>query len=356
MIPPESKSSPLPGPADDGAASTADFVCVVVINWNGWLDTIVCLESLFAVTGSAIRVVVCDNGSTDQSYQELANWLASHVFAIQSKAASENPAQRSMSFAFSCEGDRRVQSIQLLGMPENLGYAGALNRGIVFGQQAFGARSFWLLNNDVKVMPDALTYLVQGKNAMPGIGLCGSVLLDWDYPECVQAIGGIFRRHLAVGYHMTTFPDAASSDSGVFLGIDYPVGASLFVTAEYLDAVGFMDEKYFLYYEEMDWVERGRRHGFRPAVALKSLVQHKEGASTGSHGGARGKSLLSERYGVINRLRITRKFWPAFLPVVWMSLWLVFLDRVVHGEWARARLILRLMFEPRQWLGDNGAC
>lgn len=355
MIPPESKSSQLLGP-DDGAASEADFVCVVVVNWNGWLDTIVCLESLFAVTGHTIRVVVCDNASTDQSYEELANWLASHVFASQSNDAFENSDQRSMFFAFSCEGCSSVQSIQLIGMPKNLGYAGALNRGIVFGQQAFGARSFWLLNNDVKVMPDALTYLVQGKNAVQGIGLCGSVLLDWNSTKCVQAIGGIFRRHLAVGYHMTAFPDVASSDHNVFLGIDYPVGASLFVTKEFLDSVGLMDETYFLYYEEMDWVERGRRHGFRPAVALKSLVQHKEGASTGSHGGVRNKSILSERYGVVNRLRITRKFWPAFLPLVWMSLWLVVLDRVVHGEWARAQLILRLMFAPRQWLGDNCSC
>lgn len=134
------------------------------------------------------------------------------------------------------------------------------------------------------------------------------------------------------------------------LDIDYPVGASLLVDEEYLERVGPMEESYFLYYEEMDWVERGRRFGYRPVVALGSRLRHKEGASTGSRGGVRHKSLLSERHGVVNRLRITRRFWPAYLPVVWASLWLVIGDRLVHREFARAALVLRLMFSPRLWL------
>jgi hypothetical protein len=60
--------------------------------------------------------------------------------------------------------------------------------------------------------------------------------------------------------------------------------------------------------------------------------------------------LLSERYGVINRLRITRKFWPWFLPVVWISLAAVVLDRLLHRENARALLVLRLMASPSLWL------
>ena len=97
-----------------------------------------------------------------------------------------------------------------------------------------------------------------------------------------------------------------------------------------------------------------RRLGFRPAVALRSRLRHKEGASTGSHGGVRHKSLLSEHYGVINRLRITRKFWPHHLPGVWLSLALVVLDRLVHGELERAALVLRLMFAPAKWRRDRG--
>lgn len=300
-------------------------VCVVVVNWNGWRDTIVCLRSLFALTGHPTHIVVVDNGSTDGSAEHLSRWL--------DEEASPPP-----------------DAVHVLCLPKNLGYAGALNRGIAWAREKFGARSFWLLNNDIRVEPDALRSLVEAHDAVPDAGLCGSVLLEWDQPATVQAIGGAYSKVLAVGRHLRELPRLGPPDSQVCLDVDYPVGASLFVEQDYLDKVGPMDAGYFLYYEEMDWVERGRRQGFRPVIALGSRLFHKEGASTGSHGGARGLSMLSERYGVVNRLRITRKLWLPYLPLVWLSLWAVVLDRLAHREGKRAALVLRLMFSPSLWL------
>lgn len=326
-------------------------ICIVVINWNGWQDTIFCLRSLFVVSENYIEIVVCDNGSSDDSFARLTEWVMSEGGVdSQSHGAVGEGAQ---GLHFEGNFSNALKSIHLLRLPKNMGYAGAINRCITWGREALMARDFWLLNNDVKVDPQALAQLVAATHSAPDIGLCGSVLLDWDHPETVQAIGGVFRRYLATGWHKKKLSADADRHQDIFFDIDYPVGASLFVTHDYLEAVGLMDDAYFLYYEEMDWVERGRRHGFRPAVALKSLVQHKEGASTGSHGGVRSKSLLSEHYGVVNRLRITRKFWPLYLPVVWMSLWLVVLNRVLHGEWARAKLVLQLMFQPERWMRDK---
>lgn len=329
------------------------MIHVVVINWNGWRDTVSCVDSIFSLPGPHFSLTICDNGSSDDSFERLSDWLAGK----SDIAVHNNPAVGENAQAIHFEGNfsNVLKSIYLLRLPENFGYAGGINRSIAWGQEVLGSRDFWLLNNDVKVDPQALVTLVAATSSAPEIGLCGSVLLDWDHPECIQAIGGIYRRPLAVGWHKKKFPSGKARHGDIFFSIDYPVGASLFVTHEYLEAVGLMDEDYFLYYEEMDWVERGRRHGFRPAVALKSLVHHKEGASTGSHGGVRNKSLLSEHYGVINRLRITRKFWPHFLPVVWSSLLLVVLDRLIHSEWARARLVLQLMFEPQHWIRDKSA-
>lgn len=322
-----------------------------IINWNGWRDTVTCVESIFKLTGPPFQLVICDNGSSDDSFKCLSSWLVSEAGIISQSHL--DPGADVQVIRFEGPFSPMLKTIHLLRLPKNMGYAGAINRCITWGGEALRARDFWLLNNDVKVDPQALAQLIAVTRSAPDIGLCGSVLLDWDHPESVQAIGGVFRRYLAVGWHMKQLPAGADRLQDVFFDIDYPVGASLFVTHDYVEAVGLMDDAYFLYYEEMDWVERGRRHGFRPAVALKSLVQHKEGASTGSHGGVRRKSLLSEHYGVVNRLRITRKFWPLYLPVVWMSLWLVVLDRVVHCEWTRARLVLQLMFEPQRWIRDK---
>lgn len=310
-----------------GLASNPSAVCAVVVNWNGWRDTLVCLESLFALRPPPIRVVVCDNASTDDSVSRITEWLHARL----------------------SQPHDGVLSADVLPLPENLGYAGGINAGIRWARERWTPRGFWLLNNDVKAEPGSLAALLAAHASVPRAGICGSVLLEWDEPERVQAVAGVFRRWLGVGSHATEVPAGVEAS----VDVDYPVGASMYVASDYLDDVGLMDPSYFLYCEEMDWAERGRRRGYRPLVALRSRLLHKEGASTGSRGGVRHKSLLSERYGVINRLRITRKLWPAWLPVVWSSLALVVVDRAVHGEWGRAALVLRLMFSPRQWLAGG---
>lgn len=318
-------------------------VCVVVVNWNGWRDTFVCLESLLALEGAPVRVVVCDNASTDLSVPELERYL-------RVRLPHWRPAAGEPGFFDPQPGDG-VRSVHLLRLPDNLGYAGGINAGIEWARKRWTFRGFWLLNNDVQAQPEALTAMLAAHRSVSDAGICGSVLLEWDEPVRIQAVAGIYRRWLGVGWHDKELP----ADGGdVSLAVDYPVGASMYVGSDYLDNVGFMDPSYFLYCEEMDWAERGRRQGYRALVALRSRLRHKEGASTGSRGGVRNKSLLSERYGVINRLRITRKFWPHYLPMVWSSLLLVVFDRLVHGEIARAGLVLRLMFSP--WLWVPGRC
>lgn len=310
-----------------GAGEPADVsaICAIVVNWNGWRDTVACLASLFALGRPHLRVVVCDNASSDGSVAELENYLRERMM----------------------RPGAGVLSAHVLPLPANLGYAGALNAGIAWARQRWTPRGFWLLNNDVEAQPGALEALVAAHASVPRAGICGSVLLDWDAPDRVQAVAGVYHRWLGVGSHDRLL---TADDGDVRLAVDYPVGASMYVSADYLDQVGPMDPGYFLYYEEMDWAERGRRQGYQPIVALRSRLRHKEGASTGSRGGVRNKSMLSERHGVVNRLRTTRKFWPHWLPVVWCSLALVVADRLLHGETARAWLVLRLMFSPRQWL------
>lgn len=302
-------------------AGAPDAVSAVVVNWNGWRDTTVCLASLLAQQEVDLRIVVTDNGSSDGSLERLGEWMSGRT-------------------------DAERERLHLLPLPRNLGYAGGLNAGIAWARAHWRARIFWLLNNDLQAEPGALRELLAAHARVPRAGIGGSVLMEWDDPSQVQAVGGRYRKWLGVGWHEK---GPVEAPDGVCLALDYPVGASLLVKQDYLDRVGPLEDSYFLYGEEVDWVERGRRLGYVPVIALRSRLRHKEGASTGSMGGVRGKSLLSERYGVVNRLRVTRRFWPWLLPVVWSSLLLVALDRMVHGEWARARLVLRLMFSPREW-------
>jgi len=214
-----------------------------IINWNGWRDTVTCVLSLLKPSGPSFQLVICDNGSSDDSFQCLSNWLSSEMGAISLSHTKLDVGAHVIRFngPFSLA----LNTIYLLRLPKNLGYAGAINRCITWGQEALSARDFWLLNNDVKVNPQALEELIAVARSAPDIGLCGSVLLDWDHPETVQAIGGVYRRCLAVGRHMQVLPAGSNKDGDAFFDIDYPVGASLFVKHDYLEAVGLMDDGYW---------------------------------------------------------------------------------------------------------------
>lgn len=324
---------------------TEEPILAAVINWNGWRDTLVCADSLRGMPGPPFHLLLCDNGSTDGSYEHLCAWARGSLGNAAESAPAPPAAGEVVSF-HPRSGCGAVQAVHVMRLPRNMGYSGAINRCIEWGSRALAPWCYWLLNNDLAVEQDALAKLVAAVAGEPRVGLCGSVLLEWDEPHPVQAIGGVFHRALAVGSHLKQLPASVAPGQDLFYGIDYPVGASMLATRAFVESVGLMDESYFLYYEEMDWAERGRACGFRPAVALRSRVRHKEGASTGSTGQVRGKSMLSEYYGVVNRLRFTRKFSPRLLPVVWLSLLLVAFDRAVHREWRRAALVLRLMLWP----------
>jgi hypothetical protein len=130
--------------------ANASAVCAVVVNWNGWRDTVVCLESLFALGGTPMHVVVCDNGSTDGSVPELERHLRARLPHWQR-------AEPGIGFVDAQPG-AGVRSVHLLSLPRNLGYAGGLNAGIEWARQQWAPRGYWLLNNDVQAQPGRSTH------------------------------------------------------------------------------------------------------------------------------------------------------------------------------------------------------
>lgn len=341
----------------------AHVILVVVVNWNGAAHTAACLDSLAQQRDASFDLVVCDNASGDGSPQAIQDHIARQWGWRECDLPGTSPRAQTdavavTGFGPAAESDPRTSTgasghppawrhLWLWTLPRNRGYAGGANAVVRWGLPA-GYEGFWILNNDLSLAPDALAQVLVAAAQNPRRGPIGSVLMQWDQPEQLQALAGRYRRALAVGVHRMTWPD---QDSPVLEPVDYPVGACLYAGRALLEQVGLMDEDYFLYYEEIDWAERARRAGFLPAVALRSRARHREGASTGSPRGVRNKSLLSEHFGAVNRLRVTRRFWPWLWPVVWASLGAVVVERLLHGEWARAGTVLQVMLGRRSLPG-----
>jgi len=330
---------------------------VVLLNWNGWGDTLECLESLLRGDYAGLRVVVCDNGSTDGSLTYLKAWAAGELDVLPSAAGE----LRGLSFppvpkpvpcreltraqAEAGEGGEDDCPLLLVDNGENLGFAGGNNVGLRYLLQRDDFAFAWLLNNDTVVNRDALSQLVARAEQSPGAGMIGSTLLHYHRPSRVQAFGGAYYcRWIGLPWHLGRLHNVGDPvDVGqVERRMDYVVGASVLVTRSFLREIGPLCEDYFLYFEELDWALRGAGR-FTLAWAQQSLVYHKVGASIGTSSNPANKSVTCDYWNARNRIFFTRRWFPYALPTVYLALVGTLLTRVMLGRWDRVGMLHTLL-------------
>jgi len=269
-------------------------VAVLLLNWNNWKDTNECLESVFQTSGVPYRIVVCDNGSQDNSLNHIATWAqsAGKPYVLLSRTEAETggaPADDS--------------PLVLIQTGANLGFAGGNNVGLRYCLAKGGFDYVWVLNNDTVVAPDALHHLVARMQQDKAVGMCGSKLIFYHQRDRVQAYGGSAfdaTRGVVVPIGQFAHVDTACDVVAVEAKTAYVVGASMLVSTPFLKSVGLMSEDYFLYFEEIDWAFRARGQ-FKLAYADDSVVWHKEGGSIGSSS-TKEPSAISTRYLYRNRV------------------------------------------------------
>lgn len=265
---------------------------IVVLNWNGWRDTLTCIASLLRLSYPNFGLIVVDNGSTDGSQGYI---------------------------------EARFPAIKVLQTGANLGFGGGCNAGI---RKALEQRAdyVWLVNSDATVDVNALSELVRVADEQTQVGAVGSVLYEMDRPAQVQLWGGgKVKFWLGAAYHQTLPAE-----------LDYLSGASMLLRREALDQVGQFDEStYFMYWEDSDLGFRLRRAGWQLAVAEKSRVWHRLSASLG-----RGSCQL-DLYFTRSGVRFLRRYAPMSSISVLMMVARMLTKRVVLGEFDRAKSVYR---------------
>jgi GT2 family glycosyltransferase len=330
----------------------SERVYIILLNWNGWRDTVECLESVLRLDYPSFRVIVCDNGSTDGSLDRIQTWAAGKT-AVDVRADNplrrltnppvKKPAPVVLYDRSQAEqgGDLDVDgNLVVVRNAENLGFAAGNNVGLRYALARGDGDYYWLLNNDTVVEPDALTMLVDRMSARPDAGICGATIKSYADPERNVVLGGAvygkwFATQKLIGAGATDVPD---EPDGVESMMDYVAGASMLVSREFLVEIGLMSEDYFLYYEELDWAMRARGR-YALVYAPRCIVYHKEGAAIGSSGAPLARTRAADYYEIRNRLTVTRKFFRGALPTVYVGLGLAALNRIRRGQWDRARMI-----------------
>lgn len=224
-------------------------VSVVVVTWNAlpWLEQ--CLDSL-----RGRDLIVVDHGSTDGTV------------------------------AFVRE---RYPDVRVLEQ-ENKGMGGGNNAGM----RVAGGRYFFLLNSDAWVVNDGLDKLVEFADAHPEAAVVGPKLLNTDGTLQRSARGEptvwrlateyLFIRKLAPRTRLLNPLYRGDFAHDTTAEVDWLYGPALLVRHEAADAVGLFDEDFFMFSEEVDWLTRFRRAGWKVLFFPGAQVVHVGGAS---HGG-----------------------------------------------------------------------
>ncbi|MHB0913505.1 MAG: glycosyltransferase family 2 protein [Armatimonadota bacterium] len=287
-------------------------VCAIVLNWNGWVDTIQCLESILPqVLDGMVSVVVVDNASADDSAARIDEWI--------STASSSHNLNYAKATDESCPGEPHLA---LVRSADNLGYAAGNNLGIEFALEHCTCEFLWILNNDTAVHQAAVTELLKWADTSPETGILGSTLVDYYHRDKVQCAGGAYYSPWSTIYR----PALAGADldqvlrSKERLEPDYISGAAMLLRTEMVKRVGMLNADYFLYFEELDYSRRARCLGYRTGWCPASIVYHKGGASAGSRSGINEKkSTLSEYHSNLSALKYTRTFHPSLFPIAFVS-------------------------------------
>nr|MCU0321696.1 glycosyltransferase family 2 protein [Chitinophagaceae bacterium] len=231
------------------------------------------------------------------------------------------------------------KSVTIIKTKSNKGFAAANNVALRHIQNNNANVDFiWLLNNDTVVQHDSLNGLLSFMRKEQSIGLCGSLLMEYNEPNKIQSLGAVYNKFLAIGINLVNENDLNTKC------ISYPMGASMFLRKEFLQTVGLMNEEFFLYFEEMDWVLRGQNLQWEIATCLASKVWHKGGASI--NGTTLGKSKLSDFFILRNRILFTKKYFPIYLPTVYFSLLGYFINRLRRKQYDRILYSLKLCVFP----------
>lgn len=344
------------GPQGAGMRAQADRrarLAVILVNWNRHADTIECLESLLRAD-EPTRIIVVDNGSTDSTVESLKAWASGaepyEPPAGPLKRLTNPPLPKPLKLRViepheietATPGDEQIALI-LAG--RNLGFSGGNNLGMRFALQDPSIAYCWCLNNDTVVDPGAPGSLVARMNATHKVGMCGTQVRYYHRPGVWQALNGQ-RFKLLTGQSRgigSNVPVTRPFDpKKVARETDFVLGASIAVSRAFLETVGYMEESYFLYFEEMDWSVRNRGR-FAIAFAHGAIIYHKEGGSIGSSGKKGQRSDASEYYLIRSRIRFYRRNFPLLWPLQYPLAMGQIIRRLIRRQPKKAAAMTRAM-------------
>lgn len=219
-------------------------VCIVILNYNGYKDTKTCIISLKDINYQNTEIVVVDNASSDNSFENL----------------------------MAC-----FPHIKFLRTSSNLGYAGGMNTGAKYALRK-GFDLILLANNDIIFTNNFLPPLVKRISSNSEIGIISPKVLYSEKKDIIYCAGGEFKiSHCGMVNLFQGKRTSVYGNTPRFLNV--AEGACMLIKREVYEKVGFMNESYFMYFEDLEFSWRAKK-SYKIFYEPKSIIYHKSGAGT----------------------------------------------------------------------------
>jgi GT2 family glycosyltransferase len=224
------------------------YVIIVILNWNNAPDTIACLQSVYKLKYSNYSVLVVDNGSEDDSVEQLRLCYP---------------------------------NLDILELESNLGFAEGNNSGM---RQALscGADYVLILNNDTLVHPNMLFELIKVAHANPKTGMVGPKMFCTDQLDMLFAAGSFVDWKTGNLNHRGIFePDDLYKGIIDSEPVDFIVGCGVLIRKQLIETVGGFNPAYYLNFEDVELGIEAWRSGFQVWFVPRAVMWHKVSATLG---------------------------------------------------------------------------
>jgi len=295
-------------------------VAVVYLAYNSrpYLEDVVASLEAISYPKDRIEFIIVDNNSPDNSAEMIRE------FALPKSGVS-------------------LPKVTFFPNPNNEGFAAGNNIGINHALLE-GCDYVYLLNNDAKFHPDALTKAVDIAESDKAIGSVQSLMLLWQDPERVNSTGGMVH---FLGFGFVRDNGRLLKDVEVQDGeeIAYASGAAVLYRASVLREVGLLDAFLFLYHEDLELGWRIRLAGYRNVLAKQSIVYHKYEFKRSI-----SKFFWMERNRILVHKSHLKVGTLALLAVPILLMEIALIGFAIKGGWIKEKLLVyRDLLSPKCW-------
>lgn len=245
------------------------IVAIILVNYNGYLDTLECVKSIKATLNLNYKIIIVDNNSKDSKK------------ILEDKYLNRN-----------CD---------LIMLEENIGFSGGNNKGIIYAKEHYNPDFYMLLNNDTVIEKNTISVLqdIYEKNNNIGIATCQ--INYFSHPEIVWFGGGKFDFNTGIA----DMPGLGKHERYHEKGqreITFATGCLFFISKDVIENAGLLDESFFLYSEDAEYCCRLIKLGYKILYTTDTKIYHKVSASTGTY------SRLQQYYMFRNNCYMIKRF------------------------------------------------